>query len=171
MQNATNFDNEKIAKNNELFNAMMTNASNTYNLNTLYPYYNINPQAYGDVEFTENGQQLYKTNQVDQQEAFLDAYTKLRKNLPADQKIDAAFLEFAKPDIKDLVEVFISKNINDVYFYPYFLNSGKHVTIDLPNIINSLKLKYSNINFKLLPHFGLSSNITDIIINDLSSNF
>jgi sirohydrochlorin ferrochelatase len=85
--------------------------------------------------------------------------------------IDAAFLEFAKPDIKDLVEVFISKNINDVYFYPYFLNSGKHVTIDLPNIINSLKLKYSNINFKLLPHFGLSSNITDIIINDLSSNF
>ena len=85
--------------------------------------------------------------------------------------IDAAFLEFAKPDIKDLVEVFISKNINDIYFYPYFLNSGKHVTIDLPNIINSLKLKYSNINFKLLPHFGLSSNITDIIINDVSSNF
>ena len=93
LQNATNFDNEKIAKNNELFNAMMTNASNTYNLNTLYPYYNINPQAYGDVEFTENGQQLYQSNQVDQQEAFLDAYTKLRKNLPADQKIDGAFLD------------------------------------------------------------------------------
>ena len=93
LQNKTNFDNEKIAKNNELFNAMMTNASNTYNLNTLYDYYNVNPQGYGDVEFTENGQQLYKTNQVDQQEAFLNAYTKLRKNLPADQKIDAAFLD------------------------------------------------------------------------------
>lgn len=93
LQEKQNFDNEKIAKNNELFNAMMTNASNTYNLNTLYPYYNTNPQGYGDVEFTENGRQLYKANQVDQQEAFLDAYTKLRKNLPADQKIDAAFLD------------------------------------------------------------------------------
>jgi hypothetical protein len=93
LQEKQNFDNEKIAKNNELFNAMMTNAANSYNLNTLYPYYNVNPQGYGDVEFTENGQQLYKANQVDQQEAFLDAYTKLRKNLPADQKIDAAFLD------------------------------------------------------------------------------
>ena len=93
LQEKQNFDNEKIAKNNELFNAMMTNAANTYNLNTLYPYYNVNPQGYGDVEFTENGQQLYKANQVDQQEAFLNAYTKLRKNLPADQKIDAAFLD------------------------------------------------------------------------------
>jgi len=93
LQNKTNFDNEKIAKNNELFNAMITNASTTNNLNTLYPYYNINPQEDGDVEFTENGQQLYKSNQVDQQEAFLNAYTKLRKNLPADQKIDAAFLD------------------------------------------------------------------------------
>jgi hypothetical protein len=93
LQEKQNFDNEKIAKNNELFNAMMTNAANTYNLNTLYPYYNVNPQGYGDVEFTENGQQLYKANQVDQQEAFLDAYTKLRKNLPADQKIDPAFLD------------------------------------------------------------------------------
>ncbi len=93
LQEKQNFDNEKIAKNNELFNAMMTNAANTYNLNTLYPYYNVNPQGYGDVEFTENGQQLYKANQVDQQKEFLDAYTKLRKNLPPEQKIDAAFLD------------------------------------------------------------------------------
>ena len=93
LQEKQNFDNEKIAKNNELFNAMMTNAANTYNLNTLYPYYNVNPQGYGDVEFTKDGKKLYKANQVDQQEAFLDAYTKLRKNLPADQKIDAAFLD------------------------------------------------------------------------------
>ena len=93
LQEKQNFDNEKIAKNNELFNAMITNAANTYNLNTLYPYYNVNPQADGNVEFTEDGKKLYKANQVDQQEAFLDAYTKLRKNLPADQKIDAAFLD------------------------------------------------------------------------------
>lgn len=93
LQEKQNFDNEKIAKNNELFNAMMTNAANTYNLNTLYPYYNVNPQADGNVEFTEDGKKLYEANQVDQQEAFLDAYTKLRKNLPADQKIDDGVLE------------------------------------------------------------------------------
>ena len=80
LQNKTNFDNEKIAKNNELFNAMMTNASNTYNLNTLYDYYNINPQGYGDVEFTENGQQLYKANQQDRVGAFYDRVIDYEKN-------------------------------------------------------------------------------------------
>ena len=80
LQKATNFDNEKIAKNNELFNAMMTNASKTYNLNTLNPYYNINPQGYGDVEFTENGQQYYKTNQQDQVGAFYDRVIDYEKN-------------------------------------------------------------------------------------------
>ena len=57
--------NKRKIKANELFNAGATNAANTYNLNQLYDSYNINPTLYGNVEFTEDGRQLYKTNQSD----------------------------------------------------------------------------------------------------------
>lgn len=88
-----------------------------------------------------------------------------------DKKYDlkkAAFLEFANPDINSVALEFIKKGAKDIYFYPYFLNSGKHVVVDLPNIVEDLKKQYSDINFTLLPHFGKSSNIENIILNDIS---
>ena len=57
--------NKRKIKANELFNTGATNAANTYNLNQLYDSYNINPTLYGNVEFTQDGRQLYETNQTD----------------------------------------------------------------------------------------------------------
>tara|TARA_R100000742_G_C4279244_1_gene103339 strand:+ start:363 stop:3293 length:2931 start_codon:yes stop_codon:yes gene_type:complete len=94
LQNAQNFSNWKTAKTNELYNQGITNASNTYNLNQLYDYYNIDPRAGGDVVWTEDGRALYKDNQVNRQEKFLDDYADLRKNLPPDQEISPKMLEY-----------------------------------------------------------------------------
>ena len=57
--------NKRKIKANELFNAGATNAANTYNLNQLYDNYNINPQVYGDAEFTEDGRKFVKNTQQD----------------------------------------------------------------------------------------------------------
>lgn len=92
LQQKQNFDNAKIAKANELWNTAITNASNTYNINTMYDEYNIRPDFGGDVLFTGIGRKPYKDTSQNKQEAFLDAYTKLRKNLPADQKITPELL-------------------------------------------------------------------------------
>jgi sirohydrochlorin cobaltochelatase len=85
------------------------------------------------------------------------------------EEIDAAFLEFAAPSLNIVVKKQIEKNINNIYFYPYFLNSGKHVSVDLPIIINDLKKVYININFTLLEHFGKSNKISDIILSDIKN--
>lgn len=85
------------------------------------------------------------------------------------KEVDAAFLEFAIPNIDMVVREYIEKNITKIYFYPYFLNSGKHVSVDLPNIINSLQNLYTNMDFVLLKHFGKSNKISDIIINDIKN--
>lgn len=81
LQNRDNFINQKNAKFNELFNNAMTQASNTYNLNSLYDYYNINPDEYGDIEFTDAGRQFYKTNQQDRVGAFYDRVIDYEKNV------------------------------------------------------------------------------------------
>ncbi|RXJ75968.1 hypothetical protein CRV03_10800 [Arcobacter sp. F155] len=80
----------------------------------------------------------------------------------------AAFLEIATPDIKSVVTELIIKGAREVVLYPYFLNSGKHVTRDLPKIVEELKEEHKNIMFKLLPHFGQSKKIQDIIIEDIN---
>lgn len=80
----------------------------------------------------------------------------------------AAFLELALPDIQSTAISFINQGAKEIYFYPFFLNSGKHVQIDLPNIIIELKEKYPNLQFTLLEHFGKSEKIVDIILSDIN---
>ena len=100
---------------------------------------------------------------------FKDLVNEIKSKDKDFEEIDAAFLEFATPNIDMVVKEQIEKNITKIYFYPYFLNSGKHVSVDLPNIINSLQDVYTNIDFMLLEHFGKSDKISDIIINDIKS--
>ena len=83
----------------------------------------------------------------------------------------AAFLELSSPDIKSVVTEFIIKGAREIVFYPYFLNSGKHVLVDLPKIVDELKNEHRNILFKVLPHFGQSEKIEDIILHDITKPF
>lgn len=99
-------------------------------------------------------------------------FLELVKNISQkDKKYDlkkAAFLEFAMPDINSVVDEFVKKGAKEIKLYPFFLNSGKHVLIDLPNILSNLKKEYSDINFTLLEHFGKSKKIEDIILSDIN---
>ena len=49
LQNSDNFKNWKISKQNELFNTALTNRANTYNLNSTYDYFGINPEDAGAI--------------------------------------------------------------------------------------------------------------------------
>lgn len=86
-------------------------------------------------------------------------------------KIQGAFLELATPSIQAVCEELISNNITKISFYPYFLNSGKHVGVDLPNIMNELKEINPTVDFELLEHFGKSNRISDIILDDIALSF
>jgi len=83
------------------------------------------------------------------------------------ETIETAFLEFVEPSIEDIAERLYKEGIQEITFYPYFLNSGKHVVIDIPNIMESLKLRYPKMKFIQLPHFGLSKKIASIILEEI----
>jgi hypothetical protein len=108
LQNADNFQNWKILNEARLFNDLIGNKANTANLNSTYDYLQINPEQAGAISF-KGGKAYEKVGkEPDRQKAFLDAYTDLRKNLPADQKIDDDFLKMylgmnanATPDISN----------------------------------------------------------------------
>lgn len=108
LQNADNFQNWKILTEARLFNDLIGNRANTANLNSTYDYLQINPEQAGAISF-KGGKAYEKVGkEPDRQKAFLDAYADLRKNLPADQKIDNDFLKMymgmnsnATPDISN----------------------------------------------------------------------
>jgi sirohydrochlorin ferrochelatase len=81
--------------------------------------------------------------------------------------VEPSFLEFAIPNLEKSIQVCIDKHAVDIDIYPYFLNSGKHVTVDIPNLIEEFKSKYPKISFVILPHFGQSTTIKDIILSDI----
>ena len=111
--------------------------------------------AHGSKKETSNNEVLEIVNQI--------------KNSKTNYAlIQAAFLEFASPSIEDSVKNSIDKNILNIFIYPYFLNSGKHVTTDIPDEIKELELKYKKANFKILKHFGQSKKINEIILSDIN---
>jgi len=98
---------------------------------------------------------------------FLSMVKKIKENSKYDFT-EASFLEIASPGIKTITKELIKKGVRQISFYPFFLNSGKHVLIDIPNIIEELKKEYELVNFKLLEHFGKSNKINEIILSEIN---
>ncbi len=101
-------------------------------------------------------------------EEFVALGNKIKNKDKNFSKIETAFLELATPSIETVSNNLITSNISKIYFYPYFLNSGKHVSVDLPYIMKQLKEENPSVEFILLEHFGKSDRISDIILDDIS---
>ncbi|MEA1916142.1 MAG: CbiX/SirB N-terminal domain-containing protein [Campylobacterota bacterium] len=105
-------------------------------------------------------------------EEFVELCEKIRcENSSKFHVITYAFLEFETPNIAMAIENMSNKSIDKLYIYPYFLNYGKHVSVDIPNIISDLEKFYTNIDIELLNHFGSSKKIASIISDDLKLQF
>ena len=72
LQAHDNFKNWKVAENAKLQNAALTNRANTYNLNTTYDNFAINPQAAGQINITSPNALNKVGTQPDQLSAYYD---------------------------------------------------------------------------------------------------
>ena len=90
---------------------------------------------------------------------------KLKSNSDQQYKIvNAAFLELADVLIPDGIKQCVSEGATSITVLPYFLNSGRHVVEDIPNIINDCITLYPDINITLAPHLGASPLMMDLLI-------
>ena len=96
----------------------------------------------------------------------LEIVQQVKNNETKYSLVEPAFLEFATPTLEDSVKKSIVNNCLEIYIYPYFLNSGRHVTADIPNEVDTLTKKYPQVTFTVLPHFGQSLKINQIILSD-----
>lgn len=78
--------------------------------------------------------------------------------------VEAAFLELAETLIPDGIERCVQAGASEIIVTPYFLNSGKHVTEDIPAVINTISPHYPDISFYLTPHVGASLVMPELIL-------
>lgn len=78
--------------------------------------------------------------------------------------IHAGFLELAETLIPEGIKKCVDDGATSIVVLPYFLNSGRHVVEDIPNIVNDTKPLYPNINIKIAPHLGASDLMMELLI-------
>jgi len=79
--------------------------------------------------------------------------------------IKTAFLELSEPLIPEGIKDCVEKGARSIIILPYFLNSGRHVTDDIPNIVNNVRKQYPDVDIKITPHLGASDLIIDLLIS------
>jgi sirohydrochlorin ferrochelatase len=82
--------------------------------------------------------------------------------------IHAGFLEIAAPSIADGIKNCIAEGAESITVLPYFLNSGRHVVEDIPNIVKTAQSESPEIDIRVAQHLGASEMMMDLLISSAS---
>lgn len=95
---------------------------------------------------------------------------RLKKNCSEQYNIiHAGFLELAETLIPDGIKKCVDDGATSIIVLPYFLNSGRHVVEDIPNIVDETRADYPGIDIKLAQHLGASELMMDLLISSANS--
>ena len=83
--------------------------------------------------------------------------------------VHAGFLELAEVLIPDGIKKCVEDGATEIIVLPYFLNSGRHVVEDIPNIVNDTRPKFPEVDIKLAQHLGASDLMMDLLISSANS--
>ena len=95
---------------------------------------------------------------------------KLRQNCSAQYHIvHAGFLELAETLIPDGIKKCVDDGAKSIIVLPYFLNSGRHVVEDIPNIVDETRPNFPDVNIKVAQHLGASDMMMDLLISSANT--
>ena len=79
--------------------------------------------------------------------------------------IDSAFLEIASPSIPEGIKQCIEAGANSVTVLPYFLAAGRHVTEDIPSIVENAREKFPEVSISMTQHIGAINGMPQLIFS------
>ena len=80
--------------------------------------------------------------------------------------VNPAFLELADVLIPDGIKQCVEDGATSIIVLPYFLNSGRHVVEDIPNIVNAEKENHPDVPITISSHLGASEMMMDVLISN-----
>ncbi len=94
------------------------------------------------------------------------ALTEKVRTLSADKfnEVRYAFLELAAPGLPEVVNELVLANANQITVMPYFLNSGSHVTKDIPALLAAAEAAHPRCTFRLAAAIGMYEGMPELIL-------
>lgn len=81
-----------------------------------------------------------------------------------------AFLELETPSIPDGIDLCVTKGATQVIILLNFLNSGRHVDEDIPQIVKDAKQRHPHVQFSITQpvgqHQGIANLFCDLIAKE-----
>ena len=79
--------------------------------------------------------------------------------------VTCAFQQFAEPDFQKTIEDLIDKGVKNIVVMPLFLASGSHVSVDVPEMIESAREKHPDVSITVTPHLGQLKDLAQFLLN------
>jgi len=83
------------------------------------------------------------------------------------QFVEPAFLQFCEPLLEPQIDLMAEKGATHITIFPFFIGSGSHLMVDIPESIKKAKKKYPGVDFRLTRHLGKIEEIKEVIIREV----
>ncbi len=87
------------------------------------------------------------------------------------QFVCTAFLELAEPSIPEGIAHCINQGAERILLLPYFLAAGRHVSVDIPAIVEKARVKYPSLSINIADHIGGSDLMAEFVARSASQSF
>jgi sirohydrochlorin cobaltochelatase len=77
--------------------------------------------------------------------------------------VTAGFLELAEPSIGDAIDGAIAAGATAVAVLPHLLYPGRHLTRDIPGIVDAAAARHPGVAVRLLPAFGADPGVVSLL--------
>lgn len=74
-----------------------------------------------------------------------------------------AHMELAEPSIAAGFAECVSAGATDIIAFPYMLSPGKHVTRDIPRLVQEAAAEHPHITFRVTAAFGVNEKLAELI--------
>lgn len=82
--------------------------------------------------------------------------------------MECAFLELESPSIPESIDACIGRGATEIIILLNFLNAGRHVDTDIPEIVNDARARFPHVKFHITPPVGQHAGIADLFAEMLS---
>ena len=83
--------------------------------------------------------------------------------------VHPGFLELASPSIPEGIQLCLDEGASEVIVLPYFLNSGRHVVEDIPELVEQARKSNPDSDIRIAPHLGASDLMLELLINSANT--
>ena len=81
-----------------------------------------------------------------------------------------AHMELGEPTIAQGFDACVAEGAEEVIVHPYFLGPGRHVTIDIPDLVREAAGRHPGVAFRITEPLGVHPKIGEVIVERIAQS-